>query len=686
MSKNPVIFYWKWKEEAIAGENLENNLKDMISRLSFDLLYVSIHHLERSFVDSELLETIHKCEKILTEHGRKLLLDIDIRREFQGFSKAYPGVDAYMTRFVEIELDERGSGVVVLPNIVRQRAGTKLDSTGSDYVLKAWALEVKGEKCYNPETLSDITGSVCLKTEDAEGSGNCQSRYVVEAGKENGRKRAIIFPALRYALPDPFSPMFYEYYSYLFDKARHLNLGGTAIDEYGYSAVIEAEEGMFFTQHFPYTAYMSHDYETKAGNSLVEDLLHLAYAPFGNEGVAYRTINLYLQTIRDTMRQNNDWFYYKSKEVFGEDTFVGVHPTLWGYPTDFTIDILLNGIDWWEVRRDYAQTDELVLMPIRLALAHKWGGKVWYNMWYSQNTLLMDTYYWETWNSARFGGRTHYLGYECPNEPGVLPLKNPGLLEAVNEMEQEVAKLDVFQESQPDSRVLIVFGMEAVSNWRLNGHSDGRLLRLRGNLGKVLRFTQSLFKSEYLCDLVPSSEIVNGDVKLENGKVVYGTQTYDAVIYLLPECMDRSVMKFISDYAAINGKLIMNGECRYFNDGESAKEDFKNLIGKIQHYFPNAMSTGDAIKILRKWQITGNMLPNGCIYQDGSVIFTAPGVMQRGNPLHVDCEVKGHRVCFEGEDFLFLDLNNEGQIKRYACGSKEFLSIDGEIYKDLFIG
>ena len=682
MSKNPVIFYWKWKEDTIKGANLENNLKDMISRFSFDLLYVSFHHLGRPFDDTDLLETIDRCEKILAEHGRKLLLDIDIRREFEGFSRKYPGVDSFVTRFVEIVLDEDGAGVLELPNIIRQRTGSKLVASGCDYILKAWAFEEMGEKCYNPATLCDITVSVSLTNVDYSGDGSWVTKYKVEAGKENGKKKAVVFPAFRYALPDPFSPMFYDYYSYLFEKAEHLNLGGATIDEYGYSVVIEKEDGMFFARYYPYTPYLSREYEKKAGKALEEDLLHMVYAPYGNEGAALQTINLYLQTIRDCMRQNNDWFYYKAKEVFGNDAFIGVHPTFWGDPTDFTIDILLNGIDWWEVRRDYAQTDELVLIPIRLALAHKWGGKVWYNMWYSQNTLLIETFYRDTWNSARFGGRTHYLGYECPNEPGILSLNNPGFLEAVDEMEHEVAKLDVFQESQPDSRVLIVFGMEAVSNWRLNGHSDGRLMRMRGNLGKMLKFTQSLFESGYLCDLVPSTEIVNGDVKLENGKVVYGTQSYDAMIYLLPECMDRSVLKFMSGYASGNGKLIMNGECRYFNDGKSAEKDFMALLEKVEYYFPDAMSTSDAIKILRKWKIPGNMPPNGCIYQDGSVIFTAPGVMQRGNPLHVDCEVKGHRVCFEGEDFLCLDLDEEGRVKRYTCGTADFLSIDGKIVKE----
>ena len=60
-------------------------------------------------------------------------------------------------------------------------------------------------------------------------------------------------------------------------------------------------------------------------------------------------------------------------------------------------------------------------------------------------------------------------------------------------------------------------------------------------------------------------------MKLKNGKAVYGTQSYDIIIYLLPECMDKSVMEFINKYASSNGNLIMNGECRLFNDGKSAK-------------------------------------------------------------------------------------------------------------------
>lgn len=675
--KPPVIFYWKWREEAIRGGNLERHLSNMIHRFSFDLLYVSYHHLRRAFDDVDLMATAARCRKKLAEHGRKLLLDVDIRREFDGFSRRYPGVDTYVTRFLEVELDENGAGELKVQDIVHQRSRDKLAPPDGDYVIRAWAFRETDGRCYEPSTLREITNDVRMTSKDLDGDGTWIKRIVVNAGRANGGKKALVFPAYRHLLPDPFSPQFSEYYSYLFTVAGRLDLDGVALDEYGYNVVIEGEEGSFFVQHYPYTPYLSKEYGNITGRALEDDLLHLAYAPSGNEGAALKVIDAYLQVLRDVMRRNNDWFYRTAKDTFGEETFVGVHPTFWGDPSDFTIDILLNGIDWWEVRRDYAQTDEMVVMPIRLALAHKWGGLVWYNMWYSQGSLVMDTYYRETWNNVRFGGRTHYLGYECPNEPGVFTLKHEGLLESLDRMERRVAKVNAFQQSQPDSRVLIVFGMEAVTNWRLNGHTDGRLLRNRGQLGKVLKFAESLFESGYLCDLVPSTEIANGDVSLVGGSARYGTQSFDAIIYLLPECIDRGVLQFLARYARRKGKLILHGRCTYFNDGRRATDEFAALLTGVEHYFADAMSTRDAMAILKKWNVPGNMPPGGCLYQDGSVIFTAPGVMENGNPLQVDCVVAGHRICFEGEDFLCLALGEEGRVARQASGSTGFLSVDG---------
>lgn len=89
-----------------------------------------------SFDNDDLLEKANKCERILAAHGRKLLLDIDIRREFEGFAGKYPGVHTYMTRFVEIMLDDEGEGTIELPNITRSALKAKISSAWT-WMMKA---------------------------------------------------------------------------------------------------------------------------------------------------------------------------------------------------------------------------------------------------------------------------------------------------------------------------------------------------------------------------------------------------------------------------------------------------------------------------------------------------------------------------------------------------------------------
>ncbi|MDE6274771.1 MAG: hypothetical protein K2L87_06980, partial [Clostridiales bacterium] len=78
-------------------------------------------------------------------------------------------------------------------------------------------------------------------------------------------------------------------------------------------------------------------------------------------------------------------------------------------------------------------------------------------MWYSMGTRDINTYYVETWRNLRFGGRTHYLGYECPNEAVVLELKPQGMLESIEDMDARVRMYDGVV-SQPDCKLLLLFG------------------------------------------------------------------------------------------------------------------------------------------------------------------------------------------------------------------------------------
>ncbi|GHV03379.1 hypothetical protein FACS1894211_16060 [Clostridia bacterium] len=617
--KHKSILYWKWDESIFEDGKLERGLDDIVRRSAFNLVYVSFHHLGRPYDDPELYAKIKVFADGLRAAGRGLMADIDVRGELKSFLRAYPkGGEAQMIRFIEGDLDADGNGEAVAQNPSRGRTGRGSTDRGPDAAPGAWAFtkigkgEADGEPAAAEASFSDL--------------GNGTTRFTVRGGKSNAGKRFLIAAAFSRGIPDHFSPDLYTHYRKMLEYHRGLGLAGVANDEWGYDVFVEAENGnLYYSASFPYSTGMAAAYKARTGRQLEDDLFYFAYAPRGNREKALGRIDDYVRLLRAQMKENNDWFYDTCQKVFGSEVFVGVHPTYWGDPYDFGFDIFQNGLDWWEVKRGAAQTDEFVLMPIRLALLHKWGGGVWYNMWYSGNTQQLHTYFAESWQSARFCGRTHYLGYECPNEPGVFNLKHPGALEQVAATEHKIAGLDPYQTSAPDSRVLVVFGAEAASNWLLS-YGEARVTRGTGTLPRILSWTAALFEW-VLCDLVPSSEIENGSVRTEGGAAVYGSQRYDAVIWLEPGRAGETVRAFFAGYARQGRLLTFSG----------TYPSVREAVGRL-----------DAAGVPR------NRRRNGCKYQDGTWIFTADGILPVGNYLEIDEEIDGKRVRFTGEDYFVL--------------------------------
>lgn len=673
MPRYTNILYWKWDYSIFEENSLENKLMDIIQRSDFEFLYVSFHHIKYPFSDPRMLDLVRRCNSILTNAGRKLLLDIDARNEGEEFDRAYPGHKGFYTRFLEFSLDADGNGSIELKNLPVSKVGRKVVHDPPEFIVNSWAFTLADPSHFYVESLQNIKANTILEKID-----EYRTKIRVAAGPQNGNKKVLIYPAIRHAIPDLFSPNLYNFYSTMFEHVQDLNLGGTATDEWGYELALQCEGDRYYSEHFPYSPFMAQDYKVHTGRDMAEDMLYFLYEPADQTGLGIRAVSSYLEVLRAKLKENNEWFYHKSKEVFGPETFIGVHPTFWGDATDFYLDVILNGLDWWEVKRDYAQTDEWVLYPIRLALAHKWGGKVWYNMWYSGNTNIKETFFEETWTNARFGGRTHYLGYECIPEPGVLTMSKEGVLEEMDAMESEIKKINEFQTSQPDSRVLVIFGMEAVSCWNICAPGARSWERNGGILNKVLKYTKKLFDNPYLCDLIPSSEIVNGSLKLEDGRARYGTQTYDAVIFLLPDGMRKEAFQFLKDYYEVNKNLIVVGDCSLFSDGDQAAGDFAEFAEKLEHHLHDIENVMPAIEILKKWEVPAQVYDNGCVYQDGSMIFTTNGEKNVGNHLTLDTEVSGHRVEFDGDDFMAIHINGNGRLERFAAGKCNRLKIDGQ--------
>ena len=665
---NQSILYWKWEKSVLGGGRYRAELQSMLRRSSFKYLYISFHHFGVPYNDPALHAALSEVCRILRAAGRSLILDIDARNEFLAFRK-FGGEESARIAFLEGRLDAFGKAAFTQPDLQCGRVGRGMARVAPSELLGAWCFSETEEKAVLAE-------SVCGLAADYVSEGGV-TRFSLDGGPMNGGKSyllAVLYPA---RLPDIFGTKIYSFYEAMFSFYADLPLGGVATDEWGHDLVLEYEDatGLFSTKMFPYTENFEKRFRARYGRPLRDDLLYFARFVQGKEGETYRVVDQYLECLRSFMRDNNDWFYEEGKRRFGKDAFIGVHCTFWGDPYDFGIDILHNGIDWWEVRRDHAQTDEFCIFPIRLALMHKWNSPFWYNMWYSGNTQQLHTYYEETWRNILYGGRTDYLGYECVNEPGVFKLRNEGALEQIERMERAVSRIDDCVHSQPASSLLIVFGIESVSNWMVS-YGRAEIVRGRGALQDVLRYANGVFKG-CNCDLVPSSEIVNGSLRSEGGKLVYGSQRYDAAVFVSPEGADARVFAFFERYLREGGLLALSGTCRRLADGSDARQAFAPVAAAADLYSEGYFTAKQTLDWLASRGVPTNRVCSGCVvYADGTVVAADENAfLADGNFLERSFLYEGHFVTFRGNDFLVLNFRTG--VCAYGEGSE--LRIDGAL-------
>jgi hypothetical protein len=364
-----------------------------------------------------------------------------------------------------------------------------------------------------------------------------------------------------------------------------------------------------------------------------------------------------------------------AKEFLGKDAFFGVHPTWWGTQNNLFMEGLHNGLDWWEVKRDFAQTDEEIIIPVRLSMSRTATYPVWYNMWYSMGTNDVRTFFRETYDDLRFAGRTHYLGYECRKEKCVLDMMDSDALELCSEMDEVVKKLNEFGAARPDTRVLTVFSYDAFTNPMISDPGARRHLEYSKNTHRIISFTEELFRSPCLVELVPSTEIDRGKVVLkDDGKVSYYGKEYDALILLVPDGISKKALALCKEYAK-KGLLLTVGGMEYFADGDKAAEEFATLT--TPYAFDFDVPVKDVLDALDTNRIARNVGENYTLFEDGSVIFAPYGKLHRGNPLSVDTEVLGHRIRFEGADLLAVRFKDAPE---FVYGDATLLEIDGKRY------
>ena len=666
----PKIIYWKWNDDLLDPKILEEKIEDIVKRSDFDVIAMSPHGMQNHDIglrSPEMKASIEKAAELLAKHGRRFTVETNVG-QYAEFPKIFAKASekfAHFTRIYDADLDENGCAVIdIIPTTVYKVKFSSLKVVKKVVgFFGAWVVEPRENMTFvkGSEIVADSFCEIVELEDDLQ-------QIKVDAGKENAGKKVILYPDVKLDDPDKLSDEYRQAEVELIEDMGGTGIFGVSVDEWGLRTAVQGGVIPFL--------YISDDvkqhYFNHCKRDLYKDLLYFHYAPEGDKGISVLVVNKYLETIRNRLSGDEEAIYDTAKRVFGKDAFVGFHPTWYCAPNGFGLEIPYNGIDWWQVKRDYAQTDERVMIPIRLAMARAATKPVWYNMWYSQSTLDIKTYYRETWVNARFGGRTNYLGYECYEPNVVLTLWQEGRLESVAEMERVATKMNDFQTTLPNSRVLCLFAMEQFTNWQISDHGCRAVRPGMTGHREIVSFANKLFANNILFDLVPTSEIDRGNLRIDDGRVKYYAHDYDAVIVVGPEGMSEKAVAFVKSCSEITSNIAMVGECSILNDGSACAESFD----AIERKYPMNVDAAEIAQLINSWGVAANMTPNSAIFEDGSVVYTTDGALNVGNPLEAEFELDGHKVVFKGSDILalrFVDGKPE-----YRFGSAELFEIDGK--------
>lgn len=665
--KNKTVMYWKWEDETLRSD-LRGKVNDLCDRFDLGSIFIGLHWIRHRFVDSQVQDALKLVTDEFHRRGVRVISEACPRNEAATFFDTHPEAVAYLTAATEISLDDAGRGEAEVKTPMVSHYWRTIEHV-KPCILAAFLVDKTGEGTYAAGSAEAVPTAASITP------GEPVSHVRFDAGARGAGRHAVVFVGIPQTIPDLASDDFGEFYAMLLRTVKKAGVDGVMSDEWGYDVILDVENTdsdpqayrrrELFMEHLTYSDRFAARYRQVCGRDLKQDLLRLFYVEDGRRDLSVRCVNAYHTTFRAIMRGNDDTMYDLCKKILGPDAFYGVHPTWWGNNYLQNFEGFKNALYWWEARRDIAQVDEIVIMAIRTALAHKWGGNTWYNMWYSMGTRDIQTYYRDTWNNVRFGGRTHYLGYECPNEAVVLELKPQGLLESIEQMDARVRMIDDVQNAMPDCRVLVLFGMQNCLNWHYDDRVRPPWYPRHKMLTPVLQCADSIF-GQTLCDLVPTTEIENGSLFVDGGKARYGTQDYDAVVLLAPDSMSGACYTFLQKLDP--NRLIVAGEAHEFDDGTPLTDECLAVLDSGIRL--DSVSCAEEIKkILRDWHIADNRWENGCVLQDGSLIFTAEGEKPTGNPLHVHVTHGGVRVDFDGEDLLFVYRRNGEYVGVYPAGS-----------------
>lgn len=656
----PSIGCWFWLAEEFQPEGYRRFIDLHAAHSPFALLTTSLRQ-RGELTDPKVHDQIKAAAEYARSKGIGIVMDLDVRLARNAFRERHPNELQEIIRLREVSLDTSGDATITIePYASGDHYTMGRDGYGSiaARLLRVYSY-VSGAEGIDPDSVRDITARARVVEADARTGVN----VAIPVGAEDRGRTACVMAAFTLLTPDVYAPHLAAFERRILEQYADMPLAGGCKDEWGFPG-----RGNPPLEDIWFSAAMAEAYaRRRPGHDLVRDTLLMVKGEKGRAGERAAAINHWMEMNWQRNADLETEFYRGVKEVFGPEALSATHPSWWPAPN--RNEVFKNGLDWWAVKRDLAQTDETSPFCVRTALAKKWHSPLWFNMYYSPGIM---PYGLELWSNALAGGRINYHPlFPADGRTWTTKLLTEG--GNVLRAECRVRLVNLISTRPVDCPVAVVFSHPRACNWADAGIGDCGV-----------GFCDALWKEGFYADLIPTSEIASGALQISaDGFLQYGPQKYAAAVFYQPQYERPAAGDFFRKAAAAGKTTVYRiGEWTMDFDGQPVDE---------QAILPAEISrlggTAPTVAIVDRLRSDGVMpqtpcasrpgpigscmapRPSGqCRLLDGTVILASGVDDVAGDPIQKTITIDGHDVTVDAVGVVAVRLAKDGAVEALACG------------------
>ena len=521
-------------------------------------------------------------------------------------------------------------------------------------LIKAYAFIKASDGVYFDGTLRDVTQQAEILRETP---GHLEMRFTLP---DMEGATVYVMTAHYHRYGDLFSDYYIRDYDQIIERYWNTPFDGIVLDE---MKNLEFTMDPVMLRERCYGRHFKRYFESETGTDFEQTLFEMRYTGESNTYRRPAAINRYYDILRRSTRRIESFVAEKSRSVYGKEAFLGLHNTFHNHLQND--EILSTGINWWEVPRDYAQTDEDIAYPIRMGIACQCKEALIYDMFYDKTVPPFEE---KAMRDAKFGCRLHY--HAMNDGYWGVDTGSPAFIEIIQPIEQKIDLLNLFEPVLPAMDLLVVFGFPALCNWYPDIRARNRF-DINGSLN-IQERVESLWNAGYFNALAPSDALEDGRISLsETGKFIYGGHVFSHMLFLYPAYSKKGTLDFLEKAVEQGASVRIIGSVPMDFDGELVPEEKQTLLERV--------TIPELADIPQVFQLCRNPLESGCMLEDGSAVFSDLESLQTHQPKRFSVRLQGHVWQGEYEGVVALRVDENGNLVRLVCGGCRFIQKDNEI-------